>query len=186
MFQQYRYSLPLRPGDTRQLGQLTGSACAVECAQIIDRHDGPVMLITPDMQTTLRLRDEIQQFSSQPVSSLSDWETLPYDSFSPHQDIISARLSCLYHLPAMERGVIILPINTLMQRVCPHEFLHVHALVMKKGQHLSRDKLRSQLQHAGYRSVDQVMEHGEFLMMKLTVCGRLTLTHSARCLKLSR
>ncbi|WP_145476519.1 transcription-repair coupling factor [Yersinia similis] len=162
MSQQYRYSLPERRGDTRQLGQLTGSACAVECAEIIERHDGPVMLITPDMQTALRLRDEIQQFSLQPVSTLSDWETLPYDSFSPHQDIISARLSCLYHLPAMKRGVIILPINTLMQRVCPHEFLHGHALVMKKGQHLSRDKLRTQLEQAGYRSVEQVMEHGEF------------------------
>lgn len=162
MSQQYRYSLPERRGDTRQLGQLTGSACAVECAEIIERHDGPVMLITPDMQTALRLRDEIQQFSPQPVSTLSDWETLPYDSFSPHQDIISARLSCLYHLPAMKRGVIILPINTLMQRVCPHEFLHGHALVMKKGQHLSRDKLRAQLEQAGYRSVEQVMEHGEF------------------------
>ncbi|AHK21575.1 transcription-repair coupling factor [Yersinia similis] len=162
MSQQYRYSLPERRGDTRQLGQLTGSACAVECAEIIERHDGPVMLITPDMQTALRLRDEIQQFSPQPVSTLSDWETLPYDSFSPHQDIISARLSCLYHLPAMKRGVIILPINTLMQRVCPHEFLHGHALVMKKGQHLSRDKLRTQLEQAGYRSVEQVMEHGEF------------------------
>ncbi|CNF10322.1 transcription-repair coupling factor [Yersinia similis] len=162
MSQQYRYSLPERRGDTRQLGQLTGSACAVECAEIIERHDGPVILITPDMQTALRLRDEIQQFSPQPVSTLSDWETLPYDSFSPHQDIISARLSCLYHLPAMKRGVIILPINTLMQRVCPHEFLHGHALVMKKGQHLSRDKLRTQLEQAGYRSVEQVMEHGEF------------------------
>lgn len=162
MSQQHRYSLPTRRGDTRQLGQLTGSACAVECAEIIERHDGPVMLITPDMQTALRLRDEIQQFSPRPVNTLSDWETLPYDSFSPHQDIISARLSSLYHLPTMERGVIILPINTLMQRVCPHEFLHGHALVMKKGQHLSRDKLRAQLEQAGYRSVDQVMEHGEF------------------------
>ncbi len=62
----------------------------------------------------------------------------------------------------MARGVIILPVNTLMQRVCPHEFLHGHALVMKKGQRLSRDKLRAQLEQAGYRSVDQVMEHGEF------------------------
>ncbi|CND86022.1 transcription-repair coupling factor [Yersinia nurmii] len=162
MSQQYRYSLPERRGDIRQLGQLTGAACAIECAEIIERHPGPVMLIAPDMQNALRLRDEIQQFTSHSVTTLSDWETLPYDSFSPHQDIISARLSCLYQLPAMKRGVIILPVNTLMQRVCPHEFLHGHALVMKKGQHLSRDTLRSQLEQAGYRSVDQVMEHGEF------------------------
>lgn len=158
----YRYSLPARRGDVRVLGQLTGSACAVECAEIIERHDGPVMLIAPDMQNALRLRDEIQQFTSHMVTALSDWETLPYDSFSPHQEIISARLSSLYQLPTMARGVIILPVNTLMQRVCPHAFLHGHALVMQKGQRLSRDKLRAQLEQAGYRSVDQVMEHGEF------------------------
>ncbi|MGP1068490.1 transcription-repair coupling factor [Serratia sp. CY56907] len=157
-----RYSLPDRAGDLRQLGQLTGAACAVECAEIVERHPGPVMLIAPDMQNALRLRDEIQQFTDQMVTTLSDWETLPYDSFSPHQEIISDRLSSLYHLPTMVRGVIILPVNTLMQRVCPHEFLHGHALVMKKGQRLSRDKLRAQLEQAGYRSVDQVMEHGEF------------------------
>ncbi|MGK2696637.1 transcription-repair coupling factor [Serratia surfactantfaciens] len=157
-----RYSLPDRAGDLRQLGQLTGAACAVECAEIVERHNGPVMLIAPDMQNALRLRDEIQQFTDQMVTTLSDWETLPYDSFSPHQEIISDRLSSLYHLPTMAHGVIILPVNTLMQRVCPHEFLHGHALVMKKGQRLSRDKLRAQLEQAGYRSVDQVMEHGEF------------------------
>lgn len=66
------------------------------------------------------------------VMNLADWETLPYDSFSPHQDIISSRLSTLYQLPTMQRGVLIVPVNTLMQRVCPHSFLHGHALVMKK------------------------------------------------------
>ncbi|AOV96662.1 transcription-repair coupling factor [Edwardsiella hoshinae] len=157
-----RYPLPARAGDVRQLGQLSGSACALECAEIAARHPGAVMLVVPDMQTALRLRDEIPQFSRQWVTTLADWETLPYDNFSPHQDIISARLSSLYHLPGMERGIIILPINTLMQRVCPHSFLHSHALVMQKGQRLSRDTLRGQLEQAGYRSVDQVMEHGEF------------------------
>ncbi|NIH15631.1 transcription-repair coupling factor [Serratia symbiotica] len=158
----HRYSLPERAGDLRRLGQLSGSACAVECAEIVERHNGPVMLIAPDMQNALRLRDEIQQFTDQRVTTLSDWETLPYDNFSPHQDISSARLSSLYHLPTMAHGVIILPVNTLMQRVCPHEFLHVYALVLKKGQRLSRNKLRSQLEQAGYCSVAQVMAHGEF------------------------
>jgi len=162
MPQNYRYTLPQSRGDTRQLGQLTGCACALECAQITQRHPGPVMLVVPDMQTALRLRDEIQQFTSYPVLNLPDWETLPYDSFSPHQEIISSRLATLYQLPTMEQGIIILPVNTLMQRVCPHEFLHGHALLMKKGQTLSRDKLRSRLEQAGYRHVDQVMEHGEF------------------------
>lgn len=162
MPQNYRYSLPERAGDTRLLGQLTGSACALECAEISERYAGPIVLIAPDMQNALRLRDEIQQFTDHKALNLADWETLPYDSFSPHQEIISSRLSTLYQLPTMERGIIILPVNTLMQKVCPHEFLHGHALVMKKGQQLSRDTLRAQLEQAGYRSVDQVMEHGEF------------------------
>ncbi|RYC46171.1 transcription-repair coupling factor [Pectobacterium zantedeschiae] len=162
MPENYRYSLPPKAGEQRLLGQLTGAACAVECAEIIERHTGLVVLIAPDMQNALRLRDEIQQFTNHHVTTLPDWETLPYDSFSPHQEIISTRLSTLYQLPNMTRGVLILPVNTLMQRVCPHSFLHGHALVLKKGQRLSRDKLRSQLEQAGYRSVDQVMEHGEY------------------------
>jgi len=162
MPEQYRYTLPRKAGEQRLLGELTGAACAVECAEIIERHAGLVVLIAPDMQNALRLRDEIQQFTDQPVTTLPDWETLPYDSFSPHQEIISARLATLYQLPLMERGVLILPVNTLMQKVCPHTFLHGHALMLKKGQHLSRNKLRDQLEQAGYRSVDQVMEHGEF------------------------
>ncbi|WP_075181014.1 transcription-repair coupling factor [Pantoea sp. 1.19] len=159
---QHRYTLPVKAGDQRQLGQVTGAASAVECADILARHPGPVMIVTADMQAALRLQEEIRQYSAQPVDTLADWETLPYDSFSPHQDIISARLATLYQLPTRREGALVLPVNTLMQRVCPHSYLHGHALVMKKGDRLSRDLLRDQLALAGYRHVDQVMEHGEF------------------------
>ncbi|BET97249.1 transcription-repair coupling factor [Xenorhabdus taiwanensis] len=162
MSAKYRYQLPESRGDTRYLGHLTGAACAVECAEIIERHPGTILLVTKDMQNALRLRDEIQQFTDAPINIMSDWETLPYDSFSPHQEIISNRLSTLYHLPFMTKGALILPVNTLMQRVCPHDYLKGHALVMHKGQRLSRNKLRAELEQAGYRSVEQVLEHGEF------------------------
>ncbi len=162
MSEQNRYSLPHSAGDQRQFGELTGAACASEVAEIAERHQGPVILIAPDMQNALRLHDEVRQFTDALVMNLADWETLPYDSFSPHQDIVSSRLSTLYQLPEMQRGVLIMPVNTLMQRVCPHSYLHAHALVMKKGQRLSRDNLRDQLENAGYRHVDQVMEHGEY------------------------
>lgn len=132
MPEQYRYTLPVKAGEQRLLGELTGAACATLVAEIAERHAGPVVLIAPDMQNALRLHDEISQFTDQMVMNLADWETLPYDSFSPHQDIISSRLSTLYQLPSMQRGVLIVPVNTLMQRVCPHSFLHGHALVMKK------------------------------------------------------
>jgi len=162
MPENYRYSLPVKAAEQRLLGELVGSACATEVAEMAERHQGPIVLIAPDMQTALRFHDEITQFTDSLVTHLADWETLPYDSFSPHQEIISSRLATLYHLPDMQRGVLILPVNTLMQRVCPHSYLRGHALVMKKGQQLSRDNLRDQLELAGYRHVDQVMEHGEY------------------------
>ena len=162
MPEQYRYTLPVKAGDQRQLGELTGAACATLVAEMAERHHGPVVLVAPDMQNALRLNDEIRQFTDSMVIGLADWETLPYDSFSPHQDIISSRLATLYQLPTMQRGVLIVPVSTLMQKVCPHNYLHGHALVMKKGQRLSRDALRTQLDSAGYRHVDQVMEHGEY------------------------
>lgn len=162
MSQQYRFPLPVKAGDQRQLGELTGAACATLVAEIVERHPGLVILVAPDMQNALRLHDEIRQFTTSQVTSLADWETLPYDSFSPHQDIISSRLATLYQLPTQQRGVLIVALSTLMQRVCPHSYLHGHALMMKKGQHLSRESLREQLDNAGYRHVDQVMEHGEY------------------------
>lgn len=162
MSSEYRYQLPIKQGDTRQLGQLTGAACALECAEIIKRHSGLVVLVTRDMQNALRLQDEIRQFCDYPVETLSDWETLPYDSFSPHQEIISNRLSTLYRIPSLLKGILILPVNTLMQKVCPTDYLASHALVMQKGEVLSRDNLRKTLDEAGYRHVEQVLEHGEY------------------------
>ncbi len=100
MPEQYRYTLPVKAGEQRLLGELTGAACATLVAEIAERHAGPVVLIAPDMQNALRLHDEISQFTDQMVMNLADWETLPYDSFSPHQDIISSRLSTL--LPATD------------------------------------------------------------------------------------
>lgn len=160
-----RYSLPKRSGDLRRLGQLFAAGYAVECANIIERHtNGPVMLIAKDMQNSIQLYEEIQQFTDKKVSILPDWETLPYDSFSPNKAVISARLSNLYYLPLMKNGVIVLPVHTLMQRVCPHEFLSSYTLIINKGQCLSRDEFRHQLEHAGYRSVSRVIAHGEFAM----------------------
>ncbi len=87
MPEKQRYTLPTKAGDQCQLGELTGAACATLVAEIAERHAGPVVLIAPDMQNALRLHDEIRQFTDQMVMNLADWETLPYDSFSPHQEI---------------------------------------------------------------------------------------------------
>ncbi|WP_425441790.1 transcription-repair coupling factor [Thorsellia anophelis] len=154
--------LPTKSGEHRHLGQIVGIGTALECAAMIARYSGVVLVVAPDMQTTLRLFEEIKPFTPYQVSLFADWETLPYDSFSPQQEIISDRLSLLSKLKLETKGAIVVCITTLMQKICPNDFLHAHALLMTKGQLLSRDSLCIQLEEAGYRHVDQVMEHGEY------------------------
>ncbi|CUX96774.1 transcription-repair coupling factor [Candidatus Doolittlea endobia] len=157
------YTLPTKAGQNLFLGCLTGAAVSVECASIVDRYAGPVLLITTDKKSTLRLHDEILQFTRLPVLTMPGWETLPYDNFSPHQKIISDRIATLYRLPLLTRGIIILSVNTLMQRVCPRSFFHHHTLLITKGQHLSLETLRAKLEQAGYRSADQILRYGNFV-----------------------
>ncbi|UDG81399.1 Transcription-repair-coupling factor [Candidatus Profftia lariciata] len=157
-----RYKLPSKSGDIVSLGQLTGAAYALECAHIADKHSGPVILITSNIHSALKMHNEIKYFTSRDVITLSDWETLPYDSFSPHKNIISERLFKLYHLPQMKYGVFIISINNLMQRVCPCDFINSHSLIMQQGQLISLQELIKKIKQAGYRRVNQVIEHGEF------------------------
>ncbi|MCG2838529.1 transcription-repair coupling factor [Photobacterium sp. WH77] len=158
------FSLPMpnKAGDKRFVGNVSGAALAVAIAELTKSHTGPVLAVVPDTQTALRLQPEISQFSQAEVNIFPDWETLPYDSFSPHQDIISDRLARLYQLPTQQDGVLLVPVSTLLQRLTPRSFIHQHALLVSKGDRLSLEKLRLQLEAAGYRHVDQVMEHGEY------------------------
>ncbi|VFP85913.1 transcription-repair coupling factor [Candidatus Erwinia haradaeae] len=158
----YCYDLPCRAGDQRHLGQLTGAAYSIECSEIAERHNGPVMIVTQDIKNARLLFEEIKNFTNQIVMQFSDWGTLPFDSFSPDKAIISSRLSMLYDLPTLKNGIIIVSINTLMQRVCPYNFLVNTACVIKINQILTHDQLLTQLKQIGYRGVYRVMEHGEF------------------------
>merc|ERR1712137_689668 len=91
-----------------------------------------------------------------------DWETLPYDSFSPHQDIVSQRLETLFRFTQQVDGIFIVPVNTLMQRLAPTDYLAKYLLMLNKGDTLDRDEFRRNLEQAGYLHVSQVMSHSEF------------------------
>lgn len=162
MPQKYYYQLPKQQGETHHLGCLVGAATAVECADIVERHSGLVILIMQNTYHALKLCDEIQQFSKNFVTILSCWETLPYDSFSPNQEIISTRLANIYQLPTLKKGLVILTVNTLMQKVCPANFIASNVLVIRKGDKLSSKKLCKNLNKVGYRRVEQVLKHGEY------------------------
>ena len=154
--------IPTQPNDHKILANVIAGADGFAVAEIATQHQGLTVLVTADSKSAVRLERILRERYHADVRTFPDWETLPYDAFSPHQEIISARLSALFYLQNAKQGIFILPINTLMQRVCPPQFLQHNVLLIKKGDRLVIDKLRLQLENAGYRAVEQVLEHGEF------------------------
>ncbi|MGO1191603.1 DEAD/DEAH box helicase, partial [Vibrio casei] len=154
--------LPEKEGDKKHIGQLMGGALALTIAELSQKHAGVTLLAVPDHQMAIKLHHEVSQFTTHSVSLFPDWETLPYDNFSPHQDIISDRIAQLYQLPTQQSGLIIIPISTLLQRQSPKEYLLKTTLMVKNGDLYSLDKLRMQLEKSGYRHADQVFGPGEY------------------------
>ncbi|MCG9578197.1 transcription-repair coupling factor [Vibrio tubiashii] len=151
-----------RAGDKKQIGNLQGASLALAIAELAQQYGSHTLLAVPDPQTALKLQQELEQFATQEVALFPDWETLPYDSFSPHQEIISDRISRLYQLPTQSSGITIVPVNTLLQRQSPRDYLMQHTLMVKVGDLFSLEKLRIQLEKSGYRHVDQVFGPGEY------------------------
>ncbi|HDR1435698.1 TPA: transcription-repair coupling factor [Pasteurella multocida] len=158
----FDFTIPTQANDHKILGNVLMGADCLAISQIAQQYSGLTVVVTADTRSAVRLEKVLAQFSSLPVTFFPDWETLPYDAFSPHQDIISSRLSALSQLQHCQKGIVILPISTLMQRLCPPTFLHHNLLLVKKGDRLQINKLRLQLESAGYRAVEQVLEHGEY------------------------
>ncbi len=155
-------NLPTQSTDHKILANVIAGSDTLALAEIAQSHQGLTVVVTPDTRSAVRLSKVLAEFVAQPVTFFPDWETLPYDSFSPHQDIISSRLSALFHLQNAKNGIFILPISTLMQKVCPPEYLQHNVLLIKKGDRIVINDFRLKLENAGYRAVEQVLEHGEY------------------------
>ena len=144
-------------------GNLPGAALSLAIAESASSAKRFTLLLTADSQSAERLKEELAFFAPElPVLHFPDWETLPYDVFSPHQDIISQRIAALYQLPELTHGVLVVPITTALHRLAPKRFLLGSSLVLDVGQKLDVEQMRSRLEAAGYRCVDTVYEHGEF------------------------
>ncbi len=158
--------LPQGAGQSMHWSDLHGGACGLAASQAAQQHPGPVLILTADTPEAGRLEYEVRFFGGEPpalpVLNFPDWETLPYDSFSPHQDIVSQRLATLYQLPHLERGILVVPVSTLMNRLPPRRYLQAHSLILDAGDRLDLNAMRGRLENNGYRCVSQVMEHGEF------------------------
>ncbi len=145
--------------------RLYGSARSLAIANMATWQQKPIVVITANTISAVNLINELKVYlgknSSIPVITLPDWETLPYDLFSPYQDIISERLQTLFDLPDMKQGILIVPVTTVMHRLLPRDYLSANSLVLGVGQTIQLDEFRKQLSQQGYRFVDQVSEHGE-------------------------
>nr|WP_221189690.1 transcription-repair coupling factor [Azomonas macrocytogenes] len=144
-------------------GNLSGATLSLAIAEAASAAERFTLLLTPDSQSAERLEEELAFFAPElPVLHFPDRETLPYDLFSPHQDIISQRVDTLYKLPGLRNGVLVVPITTALHRLAPARFLLGSSLVLDIGQRLDVEQMRAQLEAAGYRCVETVYEHGEF------------------------
>jgi transcription-repair coupling factor (superfamily II helicase) len=144
---------------------LTGSAQSLAIAKAAQTHSGPLIVITTDTAQAYQLEKEIRFFSEDKdmlVNLFPQWETLPYDHFSPHQDIVSKRLETLYLLSKKKAGVYLIPVSTLLQRLAPVTYVGQHLLYLEKNQTLDPTEFRRNLEKAGYLHVGQVMSHSEF------------------------
>ncbi|MEP2653325.1 MAG: transcription-repair coupling factor [Paraglaciecola sp.] len=151
--------------DIRHWGNLQGSSTALAIASAAENANGPLLLITADTPSAIKLEKELDYFLQNQtinVQLFPDWETLPYDNFSPHQDIVSQRLEALYQLTQNERSVFIVPLNTLIMRMAPVDYIGKYLLILKINQTLDISEFRSGLERAGYLHVNQVMSHSEF------------------------
>ncbi|THJ30713.1 transcription-repair coupling factor [Lampropedia aestuarii] len=156
----------ITPGHRYTMPMPVGSADALLLCQLAQREKAQgkrTAIVTADARDALRLLREMVFFEPtlKPVL-FPDWETLPYDSFSPHQDLISERLASLWSIQQGEADVLLIPATTALYRLAPPSFLAAYTFAFKSGQRLNEAKLKEQLTMAGYQHVSQVVSPGEY------------------------
>ncbi len=157
-------SLPAaaKAGQRVSLPAFAGSADALAITRLA--HPGKMLaVITASPLEAQRLAEEIGWFAPVlRVHLLPDWETLPYDHFSPHQDLVSERLATLFAVTQGQCDVLIVAASTAATRLAPPAFLAAHTFFMKQKDRLDLDKFRAQMTLAGYQHVTQVVAPGEY------------------------
>jgi transcription-repair coupling factor (superfamily II helicase) len=162
-----QHDLPLLPSRAQlsvRWGQLYGSAASLWLAEAARKASGPLLVVAADALHTARIEEELGFFCAAGtyIESFPAWETLPYDLFSPHPDIVSQRLRMLSTLPRLSRGIVIVDLETLLQRLAPQAYIDAHAFDLPVKQVLDVAAFRERLSGAGYIASSQVMAPGEF------------------------
>jgi transcription-repair coupling factor (superfamily II helicase) len=153
----------LSPGKPLMVGQAYGCAPALLVAELASAEPEPLLVIVPTVAEAEALEAQLNFFSPAHRPALfPDPETLPYDSFSPHHDLVSRRLSVLAGLLSNDPGITIVAVPTLFYRLPPADYIRANSLQLATGQTLALDVLQQQLQESGYQRVSQVSQHGEY------------------------
>ena len=154
---------PNAVGKRTAVGPLLGSAQSEAVAELA-MSSPLILVITATTTEAYNLTAELPFFlrDSREILLLPDWETLPYDNFSPHEDIVSDRLKALSRLPTLKSGIIITSVTTLMHRLPPRYFVDAGVLSLTSSDALDAPTFIRNLTRNGYRSVDTVYQHGEF------------------------
>ncbi len=156
-------ALPRQPGQQRDWREPAGSSLALLLREMAHARDGVVVAVTADNRAASALEEDLAFFAGDlPVLHFPDWETLPYDLFAPHPQLVSQRIDTLYRLPATRKGVLVVSAATLMQRLAPRSHITGSGLAVARGERLDLASEQRRLEACGYRHVPQVGEHGEF------------------------
>ncbi len=160
----FELKIPRRGEPVVRWANLVGAAVALGLARAGASGSGPLLLLAADAAEAARLEEELHFFAPAdlPVLAFPGYETLPYDQFSPHPDIISQRLRTLSRLPGLRRGLVVTDLPTALQRLPPRPFVDGHAIAVGVGEELDLEAFRLRLAAAGYASVPQVGAPGEF------------------------
>lgn len=162
MFQQEISQLnlqQLKAGEKRWVGSLLGSSAALLFKEIAVQHSSLLVVVARNNQHVAQLESELEFYGIKPTI-FPDWEILPYDRLSPHQDIVSERLAILSNMP--QKGILLISASTLAQRVAPYSWVLGEHFDIRVGQKFDLEQQKLRLVQAGYHLVDTVYDHGEF------------------------
>jgi len=153
---------PTDPSPGHRQSGLAGAADALYLAELA-RHAAPLAVVCASAWDANRLAEELRWFDPElRVCAFPDWETLPYDTFSPHPDLISERLATLYQIARGEFDVAVVALSTALYRLAPPAFMAAHTFFLKQKDTLDEAAFRAQMALGGYTHVNQVYAPGEF------------------------
>jgi transcription-repair coupling factor (superfamily II helicase) len=164
------YLGPSLPGSIKKnlyIGQVLPSSYSLLLAGLSQKYAGLLVVLVENFNIAYQLEAELingRLLNQATINILHfpDWETLPYDHFSPHPEIVSERLATLYNLASIQQGILIVPIVTVMHKICPTEYIQQNVFIINHNTELFLDDFKLTLQQVGYNNVPQVMEFGEF------------------------